>query len=493
MIRRTVAMMTAFAVFISLLPMLSEGYTANAGTYWKRFRARSRGETSVTLTWSKLSRSQQRRISGIAVYRDGKFRKRISKYAKSFTDTRLKAGSRHTYQLKTYKRYSRTVRLYYNKNTGKWQTKRIWGARSKRVRKYKYRYSHTSARSVVRTDTPYDPGDGDDSGDGDDPVNGDDPTTGDDPGDQPTTDPKMVQITDYKGNTITVEEGSAQYNDPRYNRNIDGSFSEGSKNFIQKGGVTFLFRRDPSGIVYTAYNGDASKMSLEHSKMNEEETYKAWNHGVDIYNNENAYAAMHNPTYEMVKYIRGDRGRRLADVITTQESKSNYDRIKITFIEYGIDTGSVTMTAKYDGEVIDTAVINFGTDLGNDGLDAVSRWQYGIAKEAVAFFENGNEISNSLQQSEFQRLKVAEGEYYAHMKAIMVYVYAKYQYAEINCIVGAQILTLYSELDYDEYGHMIRPYFDAETDPNNGHTAFRPDSYCDKGWFGRYFDTNGHH
>ena len=485
-------MMTAFAVFFSLLPMLSEGYTANAGTYWKRFRARSRGETSVTLTWSKLSRSQQRRISGIAVYRDGKFRKRISKYAKSFTDTRLKAGSRHAYQLKTYKRYSRTVRLYYNKNTGKWQTKYIRGAKSKRFKKYKYRYSHTSARSVVRTDTPYDPGDGDDSGDGDDPGNGDDPATGDDPGDQPTTDPKMVQITDYKGNTITVEEGSAQYNDPRYNRNIDGTFTDGSKKYIQKSGVTFILRRDPSGVIYTAYNGDASKMSLEHSKMNEEEEYRAWNYNVNFQVNETAYDAFHNPTYEMVKYIRGDRGRRLADVITTTESKSNYTRIKITFSEYKIDSGSVTVTAKYDGEIVDTATINLGTELGSDGLDASSRNQYEIAKNAVAFFESGNGIPTRLQQSEYQRLKTTEGEYYAHMKAIMAYVAENFLYEEMSCWGGAEILEIYSILEYEEFGHMIRPYFDAETNPNTGHMGFRPNSYCDKGWFGRYFDTAGH-
>ena len=475
---RVVAILVAFAVAFTMMPAAVGGLDANAATtYWKNIKAKAVSETSVKLSWRTLTKAQQKKISGIAVYRDGKLKKRISKYAKSFNDTRLKAGSKHTYQLKTYKIRVRTVTYYFNKKTGKWQTKRISGARTKKRKKNIYKYFNASPRFVAVTNTPYDPGTGDDPG----------------AGDQPTTDPKMVQITDYKGNTITVEEGSAQYNDPRYNRNIDGSFTVKSVTYTQKGGVTFLLRPVYHDVTFTVYNGDASKMALEHSKMNEEETYKAWNHKVDIYNNDNAYAALHNPTYEYVNYIRGDHGRRLADVETTQESKNNLDRIKITFSEYKIDSGSVTVTAKYDGEVIDTAVIDFGTDLGSDGLSDLSRRKYEIAKEAVAFFENGNGISSSLQQSEFQRLKTTEGEYYAHMKAIMAYVYENYEYAELNCLAGAQILTLYSELDYDEYGHMVRPYFDAETDPNNGHTAFRPNSYCDKGWFGRYFDTNGHH
>lgn len=474
---RVVAILVAFAVAFTMMPAAVGGLDANAATtYWKNIKAKAVSETSVKLSWKALTKAQQKKISGIAIYRDGKLKKRISKYAKSFNDTRLKAGSKHTYQLKTYKIRVRTVTYYFNKKTGKWQTKRISGARTKKRKKNIYKYFNASPRFVAVTNTPYDPGTGDDPG----------------AGDQPTTDPKMVQITDYKGNTITVEEGSAQYNDPRYNRNIDGSFTVKSVTYTQKGGVTFLLNPYYHDATFVVYNGDSSKMSLEHSKMNEEEVYKAWNYNVDFTNNETAYDAFHNPTYEMVKYIRGDRGRRLADVITTQESKSNYTRIKITFSEYKIDSGSVTVTAKYDGEIIDTAVIDLGTELGSDGLDVSSRNQYEIAKNAVAFFESGNGIPTRLQQSEYQRLKTTEGEYYAHMKAIMAYVAENFLYEEMSCWGGAEILEIYSILEYEEFGHMIRPYFDAETNPNTGHMGFRPNSYCDKGWFGRYFDTAGH-
>ena len=134
---RVAAILVAFTVAFTMLPAAAGSLDADAATtYWKNIKAKAKSETSVKLSWRTLTKAQQKKISGIAVYRDGKFRKRISKYAKSYTDTRLKAGSRHIYQLKTCKRYTRTVRMYFNKKTGRWQTKYIRGARSKRFKKY---------------------------------------------------------------------------------------------------------------------------------------------------------------------------------------------------------------------------------------------------------------------------------------------------------------------------------------------------------------------
>ena len=105
----------------------------------------------VKLSWSKLSKKQKKKITGIVVYRGttkGNMTaiKRLSKNATVFTDQGCKSGTTYYYQIKTYKK----IKKYYNTKTKKWQKK-------KPKKKYRgetataYPTKHPSAVVYIRT------------------------------------------------------------------------------------------------------------------------------------------------------------------------------------------------------------------------------------------------------------------------------------------------------------------------------------------------------
>lgn len=79
--------------------------------YWKGFNVNETAE-SVEMTWPKLTKAQQKKISGIAVIRDGKVIKKLKKTATSYTDTDVKAGKMYVYKLKTYKKTGKASKKY---------------------------------------------------------------------------------------------------------------------------------------------------------------------------------------------------------------------------------------------------------------------------------------------------------------------------------------------------------------------------------------------
>ena len=109
--------------------------------YWKGLDFKETTD-SVELSWPKLTKSQRKKIGGIAVVRNGEVIKRLKKTATSYSDTSVKYCSTNVYQLKTYKKVKKNVTMYWNKKTGKWQEKKIKNAKTKTVKKIKYKYSH---------------------------------------------------------------------------------------------------------------------------------------------------------------------------------------------------------------------------------------------------------------------------------------------------------------------------------------------------------------
>ena len=149
--KRVAAMLVAFAVAFTMMPIAAGTASASAASpYWKNVKAKATAETSVRVSWKKLTKKQQKKISGIAVFRDGKAIKKLKKTAKSCSDTGLTPG-KHAYQLKTFRKSSKKVRVYWNKKSGKWQTKKINGAKSKKVRKTTYKYGNASRKLTVTT------------------------------------------------------------------------------------------------------------------------------------------------------------------------------------------------------------------------------------------------------------------------------------------------------------------------------------------------------
>lgn len=94
-------------------------------------------QTSVSLSWKKLSKKQLKKVKGIAIYRNNTLIKYVSKKASSFTDSGLKAGTSYSYTVKTYKNTKK--KEWFNKKTQKWQRKKPakkYRGKSRKLKKY---------------------------------------------------------------------------------------------------------------------------------------------------------------------------------------------------------------------------------------------------------------------------------------------------------------------------------------------------------------------
>ena len=94
-------------------------------------------QTSVTLSWKKLSKKQLKKVKGIAIYRNNTLIKNVSKKSASFTDSGLKAGTKYSYTIKTYKNTKK--KEWFNKKTQKWQKKKPakkYRGKSRKIKKY---------------------------------------------------------------------------------------------------------------------------------------------------------------------------------------------------------------------------------------------------------------------------------------------------------------------------------------------------------------------
>lgn len=155
--RSLLTILLAFAVAFSGLPFLSGELESHAAaSYIKKLNASAAGETSVKLSWTALTKKQQKKVSGITVFRNGKPIKNLSKKTSSYKDTSLKAGTSYKYQIKTYK--TKKVKQWYNKQTKKWQTKKPakkYRGKSKNVTTYTY--SNPSPVKPVTTSKPAQP------------------------------------------------------------------------------------------------------------------------------------------------------------------------------------------------------------------------------------------------------------------------------------------------------------------------------------------------
>jgi len=575
--KKVITTLLMAAMLFAGIPTAFGGITVNAASpYWKNVKAKAATETSVRVSWKKLTKKQQKKIHGIAVFCDGKAVKKLKKSVTSYTDKNLTAG-KHIYQLKTFRKSSKKVKVYWNKKSGKWQTKKINGAKSKRVRKTIYKYANASQKLTVTTKENSEatapqnvkavytgekgngkggvtvswnkvsgaefywvhnnfgePKDSDDTHreftlplgktytfqvtaviDGkespkskevsitlpaDTTQETTDPVTPVKPQPvtptpttpepvTPTPEKKMVKITDYEGTVRTVEEGSADYKNPLYNRNIDGIvyYNGGKKpNIIQKNGVTFkMTTASDYALGFGIYNGDYKKVSYELSVP--EVKYTVWSG--DLY----------SPTKETATCVLGDHGRRVAKVDRNCRFEKDINAYVISIaLREGYcgpicDTLNLNIIMKYDGKVIYThpAILGHDNDEYKDsnGLYGITSKFYNIAKDAIKLYKNGGGVP-SWPQERYIEDKNKYGNYIAEMRAIEYYVNHTYPYSEIDCWGGEGILRIYSVMDYGIYGHTC-----FSVPSNTSHHAFRPDYSCENGNFSgefAYFQTQGH-
>ena len=132
------------------IPMMSGTLESNALAKNITLKATASGTTSVKLTWNKVKTPN----SGYAVFRDSKLVKRFGTKTTTYTDTGLTSATYYTYQIKTYKKTTKTQ--WYNKKTGKWQSKKPakkYRGKSRKATTYSYKLKSNAVK--VQTKAVY--------------------------------------------------------------------------------------------------------------------------------------------------------------------------------------------------------------------------------------------------------------------------------------------------------------------------------------------------
>ena len=161
------AIIIAFCVAFSGLPFLAGNLEANALAKKKKLpknitlQVAASGQTQAVLRWNKIKSPSK----GYAVFRDGEPVKHFNTKKITFTDNELKAGTSYTYQIKTYTK--KTVKMWFNKKTEKWQKKKpAKKYRGKSKKQAVYTYKKKSNAVTIHTASAPAPSDTGDNGDG---------------------------------------------------------------------------------------------------------------------------------------------------------------------------------------------------------------------------------------------------------------------------------------------------------------------------------------
>lgn len=153
-IKEITVIMLSFAVAFTVMPIGE--INSYAASYWRGYNATASGTNAAVVSWSKLKKKNQKKINGIAVFRNGAVAGNVSKKATSFTDTGLADGTTYTYQIKTYKKKVKKTKMWKNKKTGQLRKKKPskkdkknW--KRKTVKKVSYKYKNASPVISVTT------------------------------------------------------------------------------------------------------------------------------------------------------------------------------------------------------------------------------------------------------------------------------------------------------------------------------------------------------
>lgn len=153
LVRKLAIFLLIFAVIFTGIPFCVGELDVHAASYWRNLSAKATGKTTVSVKWKALSKKQRKKISGIAVFRDGRRVSVLSKTSTSFKDKNLRTGTTYKYQLKTYK--VKKQKQWFNKKTGVWQKKKPAKKYRGKSRKAKvYKYSNASPVRRAKTRSP---------------------------------------------------------------------------------------------------------------------------------------------------------------------------------------------------------------------------------------------------------------------------------------------------------------------------------------------------
>jgi hypothetical protein len=107
------------AILFAAMPMA--GFEANAAAVKpggiNSIKAKDITSETATLKWAKA----KGKVTGYAIYRNGKFLTVVNAKTFSYKEKNLKYSTKYTYYVRAYNRTGKKVRQYYNKKTKKWQ------------------------------------------------------------------------------------------------------------------------------------------------------------------------------------------------------------------------------------------------------------------------------------------------------------------------------------------------------------------------------------
>lgn len=107
------------AIIFAAVPVA--GFEANAATVRPGgiYSINANGITAETATlhWAKA----RGRVTGYAIYRNGKYLTTVSAKTFSYREKKLKSSTKYTYYVRAYNRTGKKIRQYYNKKTKTWQ------------------------------------------------------------------------------------------------------------------------------------------------------------------------------------------------------------------------------------------------------------------------------------------------------------------------------------------------------------------------------------
>lgn len=472
MSKRIISIAVMVMMLLTIVPALPGGEAAAATYKIKTLTATAKSTSKVALKWSKTTvKSSQ--YTGYAVYRGGKMIKRVGKKTTSYTDSGLKANTSYKYVIKTYK--VKKVTKWYNKKTKKWQTKKPkkkYRGKSKTVKKYTY--ANPSPSKTVKTKSK--PATG-----GDKPIMSIDDENGTIyaiDADKPYTMPKSGKITDFKGVTRTISYDS-KYDYylvgdacvklsglPRYDKNCNGIFKDGSTVYTQINGTTITVGK-PMGLNSSPsveakmYNGDASKLEIRVANICNVNTY-------DYYKNPIVATFVMKDKKRLIEYY-GTTDTERNSIVTKKACFSNQEEL---FAGVGFVKGTVKLDVYYDGHKAATRSFETNSNANSEGLGPTRAALLAFAENAIA--ENGGKKS-----------------YSDDMSAIKWYIAGCYKGTKVggldlSCIGGAAILETYSIYHYGKYGFASYGS-QREGMPNYGsHVAFHLNE--DPSW---YYESNG--
>lgn len=158
---KTVIILMAFLIAFTMIPITGvfDVQAKSKKAEKVRLSVEIAGQRAAVLKWKKLSKSGMKKITGFAVFRNGKAVKRLGKKKRSFKDFGLEPDRKYTYRVKTYKK-TRT-KQWYNRKTKKWQKNRPakkYLGKSRFVTRYSYKNkSNTVMVMIPKAPEPYGP------------------------------------------------------------------------------------------------------------------------------------------------------------------------------------------------------------------------------------------------------------------------------------------------------------------------------------------------